>query len=106
MHVVRNLVSEVRTLCLYLFNAPLALEINTFSSVSSLKDITKASGTHKLTSGANIFGTKCNDIFGVTVDGILWTACELIRSWFFLSVLRIDLIYRKAQTLTISLAGT
>lgn len=61
-------------MCLYLFSASLAFEIRRLSSVSNLKDTTKASGTHKLTRGAKIFGTNWRDIVGGPVEGILWTA--------------------------------
>lgn len=59
------------TLWLYLFKASRALDINKFSSVSSLNETTKALGTHRLTSGFNILGTNCSDIFGGPLDGIL-----------------------------------
>ena len=52
------------TLCLYLFKLSLDLAIKRFSSVSSLKETTKALGTQRLTNGANIFGTSCRDIVG------------------------------------------
>lgn len=61
-------------MCLYLFSAFLAFEIRRLSSVSNLKDTTKASGTHKLTRGAKSFGTNWRDIVGGPVEGILWTA--------------------------------
>lgn len=52
------------TLCLYLFRLSRDLTISKFSSVSSLNDTTNAFGTQRLTNGANIFGTSCNDIVG------------------------------------------
>lgn len=61
----------ILTLCLYLFSAFLAFDIKRFSSVSSLNDTTKACGTHKLTRGANIFGTNCKDIVGGPLEEIL-----------------------------------
>lgn len=51
------------TLCLYLLRASRDLTIKRFSSVSNLNETTNAFGTHKLTNGANIFGTRksCRD---------------------------------------------
>lgn len=62
------------TLCLYLLRASLAFDINKPSSVSNLKETTKALGTHKLTKGASILGTNFKEIVGVSVEGILWIA--------------------------------
>lgn len=59
-----------------MLRASLALDISKFSSVSSLNDTTKASGTQRLTKGFKIFGTNCNAIFGGPLDEILWTACK------------------------------
>lgn len=64
---VRNFVMGRKiglTLCLYLFKESRAFLIRRFSSVSSLKDVTKASGTHWFTKGANSLGTSCSDMVG------------------------------------------
>lgn len=66
------------TLCLYLLRLSRAFTINRLSSVSSLKDTTKACGTHKLARGASIFGTSCNEIVGApSPDCILWVGCKI-----------------------------
>lgn len=52
----------ILTLCLYVSNAFLAFWTNKFSSVSSLKEITYACGTHDVVTGTSIFGTSCNVI--------------------------------------------
>lgn len=76
-----NFKKNMLTLCLYLLSESLAFVISKFSSVSNLKDTTKACGTHKLERGANILGTNCSDMVGAPApDCILCIGCPKIYS--------------------------
>uniref|UniRef100_A0A2M4CD54 Putative secreted protein n=1 Tax=Anopheles marajoara TaxID=58244 RepID=A0A2M4CD54_9DIPT len=66
------------SLCLYLLRLSRDFAISSASSVSSLNDTTYACGTQRLTNGASIFGTNCNDIVGAPCPD--WILCVGISS--------------------------